>query len=81
MTPFRSSAALLIAAGTFAGAQPSHTATAILESTIKTLAPLHTVRYTVRTVPSPQIRGFTKGQTVITGAVGGEKVRISAKAS
>ncbi len=70
MTPFRSAAALLIAAGTFARAQPSHSAAAILESTIKALAPLHTVRYTVQTIPSPQIRGFMKGQTVVTGAVG-----------
>jgi hypothetical protein len=49
---------------------PFRSAAGILESTIKALAPLYTVRYTVQTVPSPQIRGFTKGQTVITGAVG-----------
>ncbi len=70
MTPFHSAAALLIAAGMFLRAQPSHSSAEILESTIKALASLQTVRYTVETVPSPQVHDFTKGQTVVTGAVG-----------
>jgi len=70
ITPFRSAAVILVGSATYLWPQPAPSPTVILESTIKALASLHSVRYTVETVPSPQIRGFLRGRTVITGAVG-----------